>query len=92
MLTTLGVWHEVAPHLVRAGNVRDALMYVARAKPLWASCMAAMRSWKRPCEWSTRSPPANTHPPIVYPIALTRSAQRGAATFAAYLGQLWPEL
>jgi molybdate transport system substrate-binding protein len=29
--------------------------------------------------------PANTHPPIVYPVALTNSAQSAAAAFVAYL-------
>jgi molybdate transport system substrate-binding protein len=83
-LTTLGVWEQAAPHLVRAENVRDALMYVARGEaPLGIVYESDAR-----VEQAVRvvdTFPANTHEPIVYPVALTRTAQNGAAAFVAYL-------
>jgi molybdate transport system substrate-binding protein len=83
-LTTLGVWGEVAPHLVRAGNVRDALMYVGRGEaPLGIvySSDALVDKAVRVVDTF----PADTHQPIVYPIALTQSAGSEAAAFVAYL-------
>jgi molybdate transport system substrate-binding protein len=83
-LTTLGVWDEVAPRLVRAQNVRDALMYVARGEaPLGIvySSDALVDKAVRVVDTF----PSDTHQPIVYPIALTQSAQGRAAAFIAYL-------
>lgn len=83
-LTQLGVWDQVAARLVRAGNVRDALMYVARGEaPLGIVYGSDARVEKTVRVVDTF--PASTHEPIVYPLALTRTAQRGAAAFAAYL-------
>jgi molybdate transport system substrate-binding protein len=83
-LATLGVWDEIAPRLARAENVRVALLYVARGEaPLgivYASDALADRSVR-----VVDTFPANTHEPIVYPIALTRSAKSQAAGFIAYL-------
>jgi len=78
------VWDQVAARLVRAGNVRDALMYVARGEaPLGIVYGSDARVEKTVRVVDTF--PASTHEPIVYPLALTRTAQRGAAAFAAYL-------
>ena len=83
-LTTLGVWAEVAPRMVRAENVRDALMYVARGEaPLGIVYGSDALVDKAVRVVDTF--PANTHPPIVYPIALTRTARSAAAAFEAYL-------
>ena len=83
-LTTLGVWDEIAPRLVRAANVRDALMYVARGEaPLGIVYSSDALVDKRVRVVDTF--PADTHPPIVYPIALTQSARSGAAAFVGYL-------
>jgi len=83
-LTTLGVWDEIATRLVRAGNVRDALMYVARGEaPLGIVYSSDALVDKRVRVVDTF--PADTHPPIVYPIALTQSARSGAAGFIGYL-------
>jgi molybdate transport system substrate-binding protein len=83
-LTTLGVWDEVAPKLARAENVRVALLYVARGEaPLgivYASDALADKSVR-----VVDTFPADTHEPIVYPIALTTSAKSQAAAFVAYL-------
>jgi len=83
-LTNLGVWDEVAPRLARAENVRVALLYVARGEaPLgivYASDALADKSVR-----VVDTFPADTHEPIVYPIALTTSAKKQAAAFVAYL-------
>ena len=83
-LTTLGVWDEVAPRLARAENVRVALLYVARGEaPLgivYASDAFADQGVR-----VVDTFPADTHEPIVYPIALTASASKQAVAFVAYL-------
>jgi molybdate transport system substrate-binding protein len=83
-LTTLGVWDEIAPRLARAENVRVALLYVARGEaPLgivYASDALADKSVR-----VVDTFPADTHEPIVYPIALIKSAKSQAAGFVAYL-------
>ena len=83
-LTTLGVWNDVADKLVRADNVRTALTFVDRAEvPLGIvyETDALVDSKVRIVDRF----PANTHAPIVYPVALTGSATPAAAKFIAYL-------
>jgi molybdate transport system substrate-binding protein len=83
-LTTLGVWNEVEPRIARAENVRVALMYVARGEaPLGIVYSSDARIDKGVRVVDTF--PADTHPPIVYPIALTRAAQADAAKFLSYV-------
>jgi molybdate transport system substrate-binding protein len=83
-LTTLGVWDEVAPRLVRAENVRAALAYVARGEaPLGIVYGSDALAEKKVRVVDTF--PANTHEPILYPVALTTSARAAAAAFVAYL-------
>ena len=83
-LTTLGVWGEVAPKLARAENVRVALLYVARGEaPLgivYATDALADKGVR-----VVDTFPESTHEPILYPIALTKSAKSQAAGFVAYL-------
>jgi molybdate transport system substrate-binding protein len=83
-LTTLGVWDEIAPRLARAENVRVALLYVARGEaPLgivYASDALADKSVR-----VVDTFPADTHEPIVYPIALTKAAKSQAVGFVAFL-------
>lgn len=83
-LTTLGVWNEVDPRIVRAENVRAALMYVARREAPLGIVYASDAVVEKAVRVVDTFPP-NTHPPIVYPIALTKSAQGAAAAFVAYL-------
>ena len=83
-LTTLGVWDEIAPRLARAENVRVALLYVARGEaPLGIVYSSDALADKGVRVVDTF--PADTHEPIVYPIALTKSAKSQAAGFVAYL-------
>lgn len=87
-LATLGVWDAVAPHLARAENARIALRYVARGEaPLGIVYASDARIDGEVRVVDTF--PADTHPPIVYPVALTRGAQHSAGAFLAYL--LGPE-
>jgi molybdate transport system substrate-binding protein len=83
-LSALGVWDEVATRLVRAENVRAALMYVGHGEaPLgivYASDALVDKNVR-----VVDTFPANTHEPIVYPVALTKSAKSEAAGFATYL-------
>jgi|SRR5579863_9188950 len=83
-LTALDVWAQVSARIARAENVRTALMYVARGEaPLgivYASDALVEKSVRMLDTF-----PASTHPPIVYPVALTKSAQSTAAPFIAYL-------
>jgi molybdate transport system substrate-binding protein len=83
-LSTLGVWDEVSPRLARAENVRVALLYVARGEaPL--GIVYATDALVDKTVRVVDTFPANTHPPLVYPVALTKSAQSAAAAFVAYL-------
>jgi molybdate transport system substrate-binding protein len=83
-LTTLGVWNDVADRLVRADNVRTALLFVERGEaPLGIVYLTDALIDKKVRVVGTF--PANTHSPIVYPVALTRTASPAAAQFVAYL-------
>ena len=77
-LTTLGVWDKVAPRLARAQNVRAALLLVEHGEaPLgivYATDAAASRGVRVVGVF-----PAETHPPITYPFALTRRGDTPAA-------------
>jgi molybdate transport system substrate-binding protein len=83
-LTALGVWNEVADRLVRADNVRAALAFVASGE----APLGIVYETDALVEKNVRTVdvfPANTHPPITYPIALTKSAAPNAAKFVAYV-------
>jgi molybdate transport system substrate-binding protein len=83
-LTSLGVWDEVAPHLARAENVRVALLYVARGDaPLGIVYASDAVVEKRVRVVDTF--PAETHQAIVYPMALTKTAQAEARSFLSYV-------
>jgi len=83
-LMNLGIWDQVAARLVRAENVRMALEYVARGE---ASLGIVYRT-DALVEKRVRIVdvfPASSHPPIVYPVALTAGATPAAAAFEAFL-------
>jgi molybdate transport system substrate-binding protein len=83
-LTSLGVWNEVEPRLVRAENVRAALAFVDRGEvPLGIVYQtdALIDHGVRIVDVF----PADTHPPITYPIALTVGARSGAREFEDFL-------
>jgi molybdate transport system substrate-binding protein len=84
-LIKLGVWNEVAGRLVRADNVRSAMMFVSRGEvPLgivYATDAAADIRVR-----IVDTFPADTHAPIVYPAAALNGARPGARAFVAFLG------
>jgi molybdate transport system substrate-binding protein len=83
-LTNLGVWDRVKDHLARADNVRAALEYVARGEsPLGIVYGTDAQAEKRVRVVDTF--PANTHPPITYPVALTEGAHPEAERYAEFL-------
>jgi molybdate transport system substrate-binding protein len=82
-LTSLGVWNVVADRLVRAEDVRHALAFVARGEaPLGIVYATDARADKRVRIVDTF--PADSHPPITYPLALTPRAGPAAARFAEF--------
>jgi molybdate transport system substrate-binding protein len=83
-LTKLGVWERVSDRLVRAENVRTALEYVARAEaPLGIVYETDAQAEKRVRVVAVF--PADSHPPITYPLALTARARAPAARYAEFL-------
>ena len=83
-LTTLGIWNEVADRLVRADSVRSALAFVDRGEaPLGIvyETDALVDNRVRVVDVF----PANSHLPIVYPIALLGAAKTDAAKFVAFI-------
>jgi len=83
-LKALDVWDQVAPRIARAENVRVALAYVTHGE----APLGIVYGSDALVEHGVRvvdTFPADTHEPIVYPIALTRSAQASASGFMAYL-------
>lgn len=84
-LTSVGVWASVAGRLLPAENVRAALAYVARGEaPL--GIVYATDAKAEPKVRVVGVFPASSHPPIVYPGAVTtRSRNSGAAAFLGFL-------
>ena len=83
-LQSLGVWDHVAHNVAQAENVRAALQLVARGEaPLGIVYATDARS--EPGVQVIDIFPADSHPPILYPVALTASAKPGAREFFAYL-------
>jgi molybdate transport system substrate-binding protein len=83
-LTALGVWDDVADRLVRADNVRTALAFVSRGE----APLGIVYATDAQVDQGVRvvdTFPENTHPKIVYPVAVTKGARDGAARFVEYL-------
>ncbi len=83
-LTSLGVWDSVADRLVRADNVRGALMFVARGEAPFG-IVYATDARIDPKVRVVDLFPTDSHPPIIYPVALTASARPPASRFLDYL-------
>ena len=77
-LTALGVWPVVAPHVVRAENVRAALALVERGAAKYAIVYATDYRAARAAKL-VGTFPAASHPPIVYPLARLKTATSGEA-------------
>lgn len=83
-LTSLGVWDSVSAHLAPAENVRAALVLVSRAEaPL--GIVYRTDAIADPSVRIVDVFPESSHPPIVYPAALTTRASAAARKVLDYL-------
>ena len=84
-LTKLGLWEALESRFAFTENVRAALTFVARDEaPLGVVYQTDANSDPKVAVVATF--PASSHPPIVYPIALTASStSESAAKFFAFL-------
>lgn len=84
-LTNLGVWETVSPKIAGAESVRAALAFVARGEAPFG-IVYATDAKAEPKVRVVATFPADSHPPIVYPFALTAaSTNPDAAEFLAFL-------
>jgi molybdate transport system substrate-binding protein len=84
-LTSLGLWDEIQDRLVRADNVRSAMMFVARGEaPLGIAYTTD--ALVDPKVRIVDTFPANTHTPITYPTAVVNGARGEALPFVEFLG------
>jgi molybdate transport system substrate-binding protein len=77
-LTRLGVWPAVEARLARAGDPRAALVLVARGEAA-AGIVYATDARVTPAVHVAATFPADSHGPIVYPIAIVRGRDTPAA-------------
>jgi molybdate transport system substrate-binding protein len=83
-LEKLGLWASVEPKLAMVGNVRAALALVARGEaPL--GIVYATDAKVEPAVKVIAAFPDDSHEPIVYPVAATRTAKPSAAPYLAFL-------
>ncbi len=89
-LEWMGQWGAVSPRLARADNVRAALLLVERGEAPFgivyetdARASAGVRT--------VATFPAESHPPVSYPFALTRRAEGNAAARAFFTFVTSPE-
>jgi molybdate transport system substrate-binding protein len=83
-LEKLGIWSSVEPKLAMAENVRAALVLVARGEaPL--GIVYETDAKIDPGVKVIGVFPEDSHPPIVYPVAMTKNAKPEAAQYLAFL-------
>ena len=84
-LEKLGAWASVSSKVAQAENVRAALLLVSRGEAP-AGIVYQTDAFADPNVTIIGTFPENTHPPIIYPIALTADANHpDAAAFLAYV-------
>src|SRR5262245_7023972 len=84
-LEKLGVWSSVSNRIAQAENVRAALLLVSRGETTAGIVYQTDAASDRNVE-IIGAFPENSHPPIIYPIALTATATSpDAAAFLAYI-------
>lgn len=85
-LEKLGVWSAVEPKVAQAENVRAALALVAREEAAFGIVYKTDAA-AEPKVKIIDTFPEDSHPPIIYPMAVTAGAKSpdSAAAFAAYL-------
>jgi molybdate transport system substrate-binding protein len=83
-LIALGVWDQVAGRMVRADNVRSAMLFVSRGEvPL--GIVYATDAAVDPKVRIVDTFPESTHAPITYPAAATRGANADGKAFVLFL-------
>jgi molybdate transport system substrate-binding protein len=85
-LEALGVWKDVQAKVASAENVRAALVLVSRGEAPFGIVYrtdAAVEPKVRVVGLF----PENTHPPIVYPMAMTATGKAAAANFVSWLNR-----
>ena len=84
-LESFGVWDSVAGHVVQSENVRLALAFVARGEAP-AGIVYATDAAAEPAVKVIGTFPADSHKPILYPVAMTASSTNpDAKTFFDFL-------
>lgn len=84
-LEKLGAWDGVKDRVAQADNVRAALLLVSRGEAA-LGIVYATDAAAEPNVRVLATFPADSHPPIVYPVALTKdSANPDAGAFLAFL-------
>jgi len=83
-LEKLGVWSAVEPKMDMTGNVRAALVLVARGE----APLGIVYSTDAKVEPNVKIIgvfPEDSHPPIIYPVAATATANADTASYLAFL-------
>ena len=83
-LTKLGVWNDIEARLVRADNVRSALVFVDRGEAPIGIVYATDAQMDKKVRVVDVFP-EDTHLPIVYPLALTAAAKAESIEFVDYV-------
>jgi molybdate transport system substrate-binding protein len=83
-LEKLGAWQAAEPKFAMAENVRAALTLVARGEAV-LGIVYSTDAKVEPGVKIVGTFPADSHPPIVYPVAATTTAKAEAADYLAFL-------
>ncbi len=83
-LTSLGVWDSVSAKIAAAENVRAAMQFVSRGEAPYG-IVYETDARVDPGVHVVAAFPESSHPPIVYPAALTRTASAPAKDFLVFL-------
>jgi len=83
-LEKLGAWDAAAPKFAMAESVRAALTLVARGEAV-LGIVYATDAKVEPAVKIVGTFPADSHPPIIYPVAATTSAGAASADYLAFL-------
>jgi molybdate transport system substrate-binding protein len=83
-LEKLGAWQAAAPKFAMAESVRAALALVARGEAV-LGIVYSTDAKVEPGVKIVGTFPADSHPPIIYPVAATATAKPQAASYLAFL-------
>ena len=83
-LEKLGAWQAAEPKFAMAESVRAALTLVARGEAV-LGIVYATDARVEPDVKIVGTFPADSHPPIIYPVAATSNARPGATDYLAFL-------